>query len=357
MKLLRIFSAITRFLVVGCLIFLQASLLQAADSAAVDSAKPALSSSTNLLTRTFKVDTNTLWLGVENVEGIVFGDEAKPAVSTDAHMAKSKNERLRDFFTSVGIDLQAPKNLFYNDTNGTLMVRATAQDLDIVEQVIEVLNIVPPQVNIVCKFVEVPTDKFALLLAKFGLTKTNLARQWDHLLGYPPSDSFATNLAKPRADDLLKTFEKTKEAKIISCPEMAVKSGFSLSVPSKSSTDAAATGTNGASTPSADLVPYVSADGRTVQLVMIPNLPKPVVDESPEAQWLRNTPELQKASDMCHFGSRTVTSTAVLESGQTHVWADYFPPSAPQAGDAKTKTHIIFVTPTVIAPAGDRIPK
>jgi hypothetical protein len=61
------FSAVARFLVVGCVFFL-ASRLQAADSAGVESAKPALSSATNLLTGNFKVNTNTLWEGLENVE-------------------------------------------------------------------------------------------------------------------------------------------------------------------------------------------------------------------------------------------------------------------------------------------------
>jgi hypothetical protein len=36
------------------------------------------------------------------------------------------------------------------------MVRATLQDLDIVEQKIAVLNTPPPQVNIKCMFVEIP---------------------------------------------------------------------------------------------------------------------------------------------------------------------------------------------------------
>ena len=36
-----------------------------------------------------------------------------------------------------------------------LLVRATMQDLDIIEVAIQVLNIVPPQVNIKAKFVEI----------------------------------------------------------------------------------------------------------------------------------------------------------------------------------------------------------
>jgi type II secretory pathway component GspD/PulD (secretin) len=51
--------------------------------------------------------------------------------------------------------LDPPKHVFFNDREGTLMVYATTEDLDIVEAAIQTLNIAPPQVNIRVKFVEV----------------------------------------------------------------------------------------------------------------------------------------------------------------------------------------------------------
>ena len=50
------------------------------------------------------------------------------------------------------------KALFFNDRQGMLVVRATMQDLDIIEAAIQILNIVPPQVNIKAKFVEIIQD-------------------------------------------------------------------------------------------------------------------------------------------------------------------------------------------------------
>jgi general secretion pathway protein D len=47
------------------------------------------------------------------------------------------------------------KAVFFNDRQGMLLVRATMQDLDMIEVAIQVLNIVPPQVNIKAKFVEI----------------------------------------------------------------------------------------------------------------------------------------------------------------------------------------------------------
>ena len=67
-----------------------------------------------------------------------------------------------NYFKSLGVDLDpltAPgKALFFNDRQGMLVIRATLQDLDIIEVAIQVLNIVPPQVNIKAKFVEVSQD-------------------------------------------------------------------------------------------------------------------------------------------------------------------------------------------------------
>ena len=64
-----------------------------------------------------------------------------------------------NYFQSLGVNLDPVANpgkaLFFNDRQGVLVVRATLQDLDIIEVAIQVLNIVPPQVNIKAKFVEV----------------------------------------------------------------------------------------------------------------------------------------------------------------------------------------------------------
>src|SRR5204862_6324132 len=65
----------------------------------------------------------------------------------------------RQFFTTAGVDFTTPgKQLFFNDRNGMLMVRATLLDLDIIEQAVQVLNMSPPQVTIEAKFAEVTQD-------------------------------------------------------------------------------------------------------------------------------------------------------------------------------------------------------
>lgn len=47
------------------------------------------------------------------------------------------------------------KSLFFNDRLGELFVRATQQDLDTIENAIEVLNRVAPQIHIKSRFIEI----------------------------------------------------------------------------------------------------------------------------------------------------------------------------------------------------------
>ena len=66
----------------------------------------------------------------------------------------------RDFFAALGVNLVAPpgKSIFFNDRLGLIFVRATEQDLDIIERAIETLNKVSPQVHIKSRFIEVQQD-------------------------------------------------------------------------------------------------------------------------------------------------------------------------------------------------------
>ncbi|MGA2540607.1 MAG: hypothetical protein ABSG78_03475 [Verrucomicrobiota bacterium] len=60
------------------------------------------------------------------------------------------------YFASMGINLTNNGNFaFFNARTGDILVRATTQDLDTVERVIQLLNKVPPQVQIDTKFASV----------------------------------------------------------------------------------------------------------------------------------------------------------------------------------------------------------
>ena len=58
----------------------------------------------------------------------------------------------------MGVDLTPPKSLFFNDRLGELFVRATSQDLDTIENAIEVLNRVAPQIHVKSRFIQILQD-------------------------------------------------------------------------------------------------------------------------------------------------------------------------------------------------------
>ncbi len=65
----------------------------------------------------------------------------------------------------------APKSVFFNDRQGTLTVRATDDDLELIEQAINTLNIAPPEVTVKVRFVEVNPERQScagLLIAYLG---------------------------------------------------------------------------------------------------------------------------------------------------------------------------------------------
>ena len=175
-----------------------------------------------LYVRTFKVDPNTFYQGLQGVGAFVFGESINVGQNTGggigggtggggttggqsqnqisgsiisrvsvapggitggrngggqqggtttgggvSFLTKTNNmedvsHAVMNYFQGLGVDLDPTRNpgkaLFFNDRQGMLVVRATMQDLDIIEVAIQILNIVPPQVNIKSKFVEISQD-------------------------------------------------------------------------------------------------------------------------------------------------------------------------------------------------------
>jgi type II secretory pathway component GspD/PulD (secretin) len=82
---------------------------------------------------------------------------------------------VKNFFSIMGVNLNAPKAVFFNDRLGLLFVKATESDLDTIERAIETLNQIPPQVHIKSRFIEVQQDDakalgFDWYLGQFGST-------------------------------------------------------------------------------------------------------------------------------------------------------------------------------------------
>jgi general secretion pathway protein D len=80
----------------------------------------------------------------------------------------------KGFFTTLGLNLDPPKSVFFNDRLGVLFVRATSQDLDTIEKAIQVLNMTAPQVHIKARFIEVEQDDSSALGFDWYLGNVNL---------------------------------------------------------------------------------------------------------------------------------------------------------------------------------------
>jgi len=104
------------------------------------------SANPDLRTRSYHVNPDNVLSAVVAMTGQTADAETSPL------------EALRRIVSAAGIDVVTPANgrsLFYNARNGIVLVRAPLAELDTIEQVLQVLNAVPPQVLIEAKFVEI----------------------------------------------------------------------------------------------------------------------------------------------------------------------------------------------------------
>ena len=93
------------------------------------------------------------------------------------------------FFIALGVNLGFPagKAVFFNDRLGYLFVKATESDLDTIEQALNVLNQVPPQVHIKARFIEVDQTDDSQLGFDWYLGNFNIGNQAEAQGGNPGS--------------------------------------------------------------------------------------------------------------------------------------------------------------------------
>ncbi len=117
--------------------------------------------------RNFQVDRNAFSNGLPGVTGNSstgfrwslgrafngFGDPADPTFAGGGLV----EDQVRAFFYGHGVDLSTNngKAVIWNERRGMLTIKATADDLDVIEKALQVVNTVQPEVNIKVKFVEI----------------------------------------------------------------------------------------------------------------------------------------------------------------------------------------------------------
>lgn len=386
---------------------------------------------------------------------------------------------VQNYFTTLGVDLASPaaqaagKSVFWNDRAGQLLVRATAQDLDLIEAAIQLLNKVPHQINIRTKFVEVnqednrafgvdwyignfwvggkdiigsagtqptlngapslgnPAGTFpgsaspgnALIpgwnttippASSDGLLSSSLRNVYGADGGSIPTlASFTGILTDPQFRVVIRALDQRKGVDLLASPEVTTVSGRQAQVQvqdlqyivtgvdqntgGQNTTPTTSTGGGTVNQapqavfqtpqtqllpfgPTMDVIPYISADGYTIQMTIIPSYtefvgyddPGPFVPTAITGLGLSSTAVLP----LPHFRLRQVTTSAVVWDGQTMVlggllgssitrYKDKIPilGDLPFVGKAfrsestqtRKKNLVIFVTPTILDPAGNRL--
>ncbi|HXI73325.1 MAG TPA: M56 family metallopeptidase [Verrucomicrobiae bacterium] len=308
---------------------------------------------TNLFSRHFKVDPNLFTAKMKNMENI----------NTLGLQTNSVTILARIFFSTLGVNLDPTtpgglgKSLFFNDGLGELFVRATAQDLDTIENALEVLYRAqtPPQIHIKARFLEVPEGTAA------GLG--NLLNSSNSAAG-----AFTGILNDANLRTVLHSLESRKDVEILAEPEVVTISGRQTQMRSTVSrqllisqfliasnakdavNNSPVLQTNQIETgPVLDVVPYVLSDGYTINLTLIPSLTELLVSSNSMPKGLPN------------FRVRQVVTTLNLWDGQTAIIGglpekDYV--NGKEVADkskASDKELLVFITATIVDPAGNRV--
>lgn len=348
-------------------------------------------------------------------------------------------EDARRLFTTAGVDFTVPsKSLVFSERRSQLMVRATQQDLDIIERAIQVMHTPPPQVTIEVKFAEITeSDSKALgfdwflrntLTQNSGLrpqirlatsapgvpdpsgaaaSTDNLLNLFQELRNHPlpalPS-SIATNapenepligiLTDSQYRVVLRALEQRQGVNILTPPKVTTLSGRQAQVKTVKVryvvtdldlSQIVSNATTGAFRevqpkpitelfelgPVLDVVPYVQADGHTIQMTVIPTFKEFLGYDMENARLVppeAKSADMQQLTPLPIFRLRQIVSSVTVSDGQTVVLAGGSdrllanpnknqplregtkPPQEPK----KTQL-LVFVTATLIDPAGNRI--
>jgi beta-lactamase regulating signal transducer with metallopeptidase domain len=84
-----------------------------------------------------------------------------PYYANTPNASRDVSDLAKKFFSSLGVNLDPPKQVYFNERLGVLFVYATPSDLDIIERTIQVLNEAPPMVHIKTRFIDMPNNFFA----------------------------------------------------------------------------------------------------------------------------------------------------------------------------------------------------
>ena len=319
--------------------------------------------------RTIKVDPSTVAQGLSNsvtLGGSVLVDSA-PLDLRRQTPADHMNALLRKFFAGLGVNLDPPKTMFFNDREGTLLIYASLHDLDMIERAVQVLNITPPQINLKARFIQLPEAEINAFMAQYA--PSNLAFE------------APVRLTPSQARKLLQRWQGMDGVGLLSESQVTTLSGRQTQIQTVDLKTVVmgvqATPTNRASGspsyrteqvpvgPTLDIIPQASADGYAVQLGMIANVSEFLGYDNP-GQFVvsatsgtnGSTIPITAQLPLPHFRVHQQTAAVSVWDGQSVLLGAFETVDLVGKFPVSTQTNrshvIVLVTPTLIDAADNR---
>jgi beta-lactamase regulating signal transducer with metallopeptidase domain len=324
--------------------------------------------------RTIKLDPDTFEKGMQEFLGLPDG----------ANPAENLRAMYHQFFAEVGVDLSPPKSMFYTHSNGCLLIYATLHDLDVIERAVQVLNAAPRQLTIKALFIKLPkaeVDAFWEKEVEASWEKSGPTNQ------PPPAGSPKTaTLTHSQAAAQLDRWKSKGGANILGEFRVTTLSGRQVegSVVDTGMTipgEAQGQPNPDKLTPSLtlDIMPHLTSDSARVEMDLAAKVVEFIGydDPGPLASGAASNAAPAGASlPLPHFRVRQLAASAGIQDGQTVVLGGFrtqgaamtnrlpnFGGDVPLVGrlflDQTNRTAntdvLIFVTPTIIDPAGNPI--
>jgi len=343
-----------------------------------------------MFVRRFKVDPDSFLKGLKKVAA----NSGLTNITTSTNIQDMWREYIRYVGVKTDTNSMTASQVFYNDTTGILLVRASLQDLEIIQQAIEVLNMGKAQVTIEAKYIEV-TDKVAKELGLTWFTTAALQETNKGKVGVFLNSSIPTNhnvrveapilpnhvsiLSPKQAKALLQKFNSTTGVDVLSSPRVTtvnnrqarIEVGENLTVAVEKQLNPIVS-TNGQpdvqthfltspviTGPALDIVPTVSADGNSLKLNWTICLTQFLGYDKPSKGMEKNEP-------LPRFRVRQVANTNVVRDGQTLLVGCGMTESSPRTKTrsdglfttdtrAEKKHVIVLLTARIIDPAGNPV--
>ncbi len=306
---------------------------EVADYAVIVSGEPAAQAmvAEELHTRWFRL-SETIKAAVAK-RAVPDPDEIWPRGVTPETPAEELLRNFRSCLRLVGVTFPRPaagrssgRSIFYNDRSDTLMVRATLQELDLVEQVIQELNTPLPQVVLEARFAEVPAESWNALGLEW-ISGAQQATNHGQGFGWPTNDpSSAVGVLTPALTQVvLKALEQRRGVNLLTAPKITTLTGRQAQVkvvnvrylvtdvkpadPASGVTQAQPLVSPFEAGPVLDVVPSVMIDRTTVQLSVVASV----------KEFIGYDPDAPSSSPRPVYRERSMTAPATVWDGQTLV--------------------------------------